>query len=566
MSTVVESHDHGHHGPAKGLSRWLFTTNHKDIGTLYLWFSFIMLFIGGAMAMVIRAELFQPGLQIVQPEFFNQMTTNHGLIMVFGVIMPAFVGLANWMLPMQIGAPDMALPRLNNLSFWLLPMAFGILISTLFMPEGGPNFGWTFYAPLSTTYAPSTVNFFIFSVHVMGVSSILGSINIITTIFNMRAPGMTLMKMPLFVWSWLITAYLLIAVMPVLAGVVTMMLMDINFGTSFFNAAGGGDPVLFQHVFWFFGHPEVYIMILPAFGIVSHIIETFSRKPIFGYSSMVYAMASIAILSFVVWAHHMFTVGMPLAGELFFMYSTMLIAIPTGVKVFNWVATMFRGSITFETPMLFSIAFVALFTIGGFSGLMLAIVPADFQYHDTYFVVAHFHMVMGIAPILVVFGAIYHWYPLITGRMMNDTLGKVHFWITFIGSYAIYFPMHYQGFVGVPRRYFEIYDSPYIDTSTLLLNKFITIAVLIVGAAQLLFLYNLFASARLGKKAEKNPWKANSLEWQTPQMPPEHGNWGKELPKVYRWPYDFSVPGAKEDYIPQNQPPSEIIGAKVEKT
>ena len=320
-----------------------------------------MLFIGGAMAMVIRAELFQPGLQIVQPEFFNQMTTNHGLIMVFGVIMPAFVGLANWMLPMQIGAPDMALPRLNNLSFWLLPMAFGILLSTLFMPEGGPNFGWTFYAPLSTTYAPNTVNFFIFSVHVMGVSSILGSINIITTIFNMRAPGMTLMKMPLFVWSWLITAYLLIAVMPVLAGVVTMMLMDINFGTSFFNAAGGGDPVLFQHVFWFFGHPEVYIMILPAFGIVSHIIETFSRKPIFGYSSMVYAMASIAILSFVVWAHHMFTVGMPLAGELFFMYSTMLIAIPTGVKVFNWVATMFRGSITFETPMLFSIAFVALF-------------------------------------------------------------------------------------------------------------------------------------------------------------------------------------------------------------
>jgi cytochrome c oxidase subunit 1 len=335
-----------------------------------------MLFIGGSMAMVIRAELFQPGLQIVEPEFFNQMTTNHGLIMVFGVIMPAFVGLANWMLPMQIGAPDMALPRLNNLSFWLLPMAFGILISTLFMPEGGPNFGWTFYAPLSTTYAPSTVNFFISSVHIMGISSILGSINIITTIFNMRAPGMTLMKMPLFVWSWLITAYLLIAVMPVLAGVVTMMLMDINFGTSFFNAGGGGDPVLFQHVFWFFGHPEVYIMILPAFGIASHIIETFSRKPIFGYTSMVYAMSSIAILSFVVWAHHMFTVGMPLAGELFFMYSTMLIAIPTGVKVFNWIATMYRGSITFETPMLFAIAFVALFTIGGFSGLMLAIVSS----------------------------------------------------------------------------------------------------------------------------------------------------------------------------------------------
>jgi cytochrome c oxidase subunit 1 len=354
---------------------------------------------------------------------------------------------------MQIGAPDMALPRLNNLSFWLLPMAFGILISTLFMPEGGPNFGWTFYAPLSTTYAPSTVNFFIFSVHVMGVSSILGSINIITTIFNMRAPGMTLMKMPLFVWSWLITAYLLIAVMPVLAGVVTMMLMDINFGTSFFNAAGGGDPVLFQHVFWFFGHPEVYIMILPAFGIVSHIIETFSRKPIFGYSSMVYAMASIAILSFVVWAHHMFTVGMPLAGELFFMYSTMLIAIPTGVKVFNWVATMFRGSITFETPMLFSIAFVALFTIGGFSGLMLAIVPADFQYHDTYFVVAHFHYVLVPGALFGIIAGAYYWLPKWTGNMYDETLGKLHFWLTFISVNVTFFPMHFVGLAGMPRRY-----------------------------------------------------------------------------------------------------------------
>ena len=291
---------------------------------------------------------------------------------------------------MQIGAPDMALPRMNNLSFWILPVAFGILISTFFMEGGGPNFGWTFYAPLSTTYAPPTVTFFIFAVHIMGASSIMGSINIITTILNMRAPGMTFMKMPLFTWTWLITAYLLIAVMPVLAGAVTMMLMDIHFGTSFFNAAGGGDPVLFQHIFWFFGHPEVYIMILPAFGIVSHIIETFSRKPIFGYTSMVYAIASIAILSFIVWAHHMFTVGMPIAGELFFMYTTMLIAIPTGVKVFNWLSTMFKGSISFETPMLFSIAFVALFTIGGLSGLMLAIAPADFQYHDTYFVVAAF--------------------------------------------------------------------------------------------------------------------------------------------------------------------------------
>ena len=519
MSTVVESHDHGHHGPAKGLSRWLFTTNHKDIGTLYLWFSFIMLFIGGGMAMVIRAELFQPGLQIVQPEFFNQMTTNHGLIMVFGVIMPAFVGLANWMLPMQIGAPDMALPRLNNLSFWLLPMAFGILISTLFMPEGGPNFGWTFYAPLSTTYAPSTVNFFIFSVHVMGVSSILGSINIITTIFNMRAPGMTLMKMPLFVWSWLITAYLLIAVMPVLAGVVTMMLMDINFGTSFFNAAGGGDPVLFQHVFWFFGHPEVYIMILPAFGIVSHIIETFSRKPIFGYSSMVYAMASIAILSFVVWAHHMFTVGMPLAGELFFMYSTMLIAIPTGVKVFNWIATMFRGSITFETPMLFSIAFVALFTIGGFSGLMLAIVPADFQYHDTYFVVAHFHYVLVPGALFGIIAAAYYWLPKWTGNMYDETLGKLHFWLTFISVNVTFFPMHFVGLAGMPRRYPD-YALQFAD-----FNALISVGAFMFGLTQLLFLFIVIKTIRSGKQAKPEVWEGAGdlgLEWTLSSPPPYH--------------------------------------------
>ena len=478
-----------------------------------------MLFIGGAMAMVIRAELFEPGLQIVQPEFFNQMTTNHGLIMVFGVIMPAFVGLANWMIPMQIGAPDMALPRLNNLSFWLLPMAFGILISTLFMDAGGPNFGWTFYAPLSTTYAPDTVTFFIFSVHVMGASSILGSINIITTILNMRAPGMTLMKMPLFVWSWLITAYLLIAVMPVLAGTVTMMLMDIHFGTSFFNAAGGGDPVLFQHIFWFFGHPEVYIMILPAFGIVSHIIETFSRKPIFGYTSMVYALTSIAILSFVVWAHHMFTVGMPLAGELFFMYSTMLIAIPTGVKVFNWVATMFKGSISFETPMLFAIAFVALFTIGGFSGLMLAIVPADFQYHDTYFVVAHFHYVLVPGSLFGIIAGVYYWLPKWTGNMYDETLGKLHFWLSFISVNLTFFPMHFVGLAGMPRRYPD-YALQFAD-----FNAMVSVGAFIFGFTQLLLLFIVIKAIRTGKKASDEVWEDTKdwgLEWTLESPPPYH--------------------------------------------
>jgi cytochrome c oxidase subunit 1 len=442
----------GDHGPAKGFGRWLFTTNHKDIGSMYLWFSFAMFLMGGVFALVIRAELFQPGLQLVEPEFFNQMTTMHGLVMVFGAVMPAFVGLANWLIPMMVGAPDMALPRMNNWSFWILPFAFTLLASTLFMEGGGPNFGWTFYAPLSTTYAPPSVTYFIFAVHIMGASSIMGSINIIATILNMRAPGMTLMKMPLFVWTWLITAYLLIAVMPVLAGCVTMMLMDIHFGTSFFSAAGGGDPVLFQHVFWFFGHPEVYIMILPAFGIASAIIPTFARKPLFGYASMVYATASIAFLSFIVWAHHMFTVGMPIAGELFFMYATMLIAVPTGVKVFNWVTTMFRGSMTFETPMLFAIAFVILFTIGGVSGLMLSIAPADFQYHDTYFVVAHFHYVLVPGAIFSIFAAVYYWLPKWCGNMYDERLGKAHFWLSFVGLNITFFPMHFVGLAGMPRR------------------------------------------------------------------------------------------------------------------
>lgn len=505
------------HGPAKGLTRWLFTTNHKDIGSMYLWFSFTMFLLGGVFALVIRAELFQPGLQIVDPNFFNQMTTMHGLVMVFGAVMPAFVGLANWMIPMMIGAPDMALPRMNNWSFWILPFAFMMLVSTLFMEGGAPNFGWTFYAPLSTTYAPPSVTFFIFAIHIMGASSIMGAINIIATVLNMRAPGMTLMKMPLFVWTWLITAYLLIAVMPVLAGVVTMMLMDIHFGTSFFNAAGGGDPVLFQHIFWFFGHPEVYIMILPAFGIVSAIIPTFARKPLFGYASMVYATASIAFLSFIVWAHHMFTVGMPLAGELFFMYATMLIAVPTGVKVFNWTATMFKGSMTFETPMLFSIAFVILFTIGGFSGLMLAIAPADFQYHDTYFVVAHFHYVLVPGAIFSITAAVYYWLPKWCGNMYNEVLGKTHFWVAFVGLNLTFFPMHFSGLAGMPRRIPD-YHMMFADW-----NMISSVGAFMFGAAQILFLYIVISAIVSGKKATAKVWEdPEGLEWTVPSPAPYH--------------------------------------------
>ncbi|MBT5293601.1 MAG: cytochrome c oxidase subunit I [Cellvibrionales bacterium] len=507
----------GDHGPAKGFGRWLFTTNHKDIGSMYLWFSFAMFLMGGVFALVIRAELFQPGLQLVEPEFFNQMTTMHGLVMVFGAVMPAFVGLANWMIPMMVGAPDMALPRMNNWSFWILPFAFTLLASTLLMEGGGPNFGWTFYAPLSTTYAPPSVTYFIFAVHIMGASSIMGSINIIATILNMRAPGMTLMKMPLFVWTWLITAYLLIAVMPVLAGCVTMMLMDIHFGTSFFSAAGGGDPVLFQHVFWFFGHPEVYIMILPAFGIVSAIIPTFARKPLFGYASMVYATASIAFLSFIVWAHHMFTVGMPIAGELFFMYATMLIAVPTGVKVFNWVSTMFRGSMTFETPMLFAIAFVILFTIGGFSGLMLSIAPADFQYHDTYFVVAHFHYVLVPGAVFSIFAAVYYWLPKWCGNMYDERLGKAHFWLSFVGLNLTFFPMHFVGLAGMPRRIPD-YALQFAD-----FNQIASMGAFLFGFSQVFFLFIVIKTIRGGEKATDAVWdNPEGLEWTVASPAPYH--------------------------------------------
>ncbi len=509
--------EHAHAPQLSGLKRWLLTTNHKEIGTLYLIFSLTMFFIGGTMALVIRAELFQPGLQLVQPEFFNQMTTMHGLIMVFGAVMPAFVGLANWMVPLQIGAPDMALPRLNNFSFWLLPLAFSLLLSSLFMEGGGPNFGWTFYAPLSTTYAPPSTNFFILSIHLAGISSILGAINIIATILNMRTPAMKLMDMPLFVWTWLITAFLLLAVMPVLAGVVTMMLLDINFGTSFFNAAGGGDPVLFQHLFWFFGHPEVYIMILPAFGIASMIVPTFSRKRLFGYRSMVYATASIAILSFVVWAHHMFTVGLPLAAQLFFMYATMLIAVPTGVKVFNWVATLFHGSISFEVPMLFTLAFIVQFTIGGLSGVMLAIVPADYQYHDTYFVVAHFHYVLVPGAVFAIIAGVYYWLPKWTGFYPDETLGRWHFWLSVIGVNLTFFPMHFSGLAGMPRRIPD-YALQFAD-----FNLLSSIGGFLFGISQLLLIWVVVRCVRGGKPAPDKAWEgAEGLEWQVPSPAPLH--------------------------------------------
>ena len=511
-----EHHDHHEHGPAPGLMRWVTTTNHKDIGTLYLWFSLVMFFIGGAMALVIRAELFQPGIQIVDPMFFNSMTTMHALVMIFGVVMPAFVGLANWMIPMMIGAPDMALPRLNNWSFWIMPFAFAILLSTLFMDSGGPAGGWTLYPPLVLQMGDSFA-YVIFAIHFLGISSVMGSINIVATIFNMRAPGMTFMKMPMFVWTWLITAYLLIATIPVLAGAVTMLLTDRFFGTSFFSAAGGGDPVMFQHIFWFFGHPEVYILILPAFGIISSIIPTFARKPLFGYDSMVYATASIAFLSFIVWAHHMFTTGMPLAGSLFFMFATMMISVPTGVKVFNWTATMWRGSMTFETPMLFAIGFLIMFTIGGLSGLMLAMTPADIQYHDTYFVVAHFHYVLVPGAIYSIMAATYYWLPKWTGNMYDETLGKWHFWISTVFVNVLFFPMHFVGLAGMNRRIPD-YSLQFADW-----NMVATIGAFGFGFSQLMFVWIVVKCVRGGEKASDEVWEgARGLEWTVPSPAPYH--------------------------------------------
>ncbi|BAK78592.1 cytochrome c oxidase, subunit I [Pseudogulbenkiania sp. NH8B] len=515
ISTTAGHAPHAH-GKPTGLWRWLAATNHKDIGSMYLWFSFTMFLSGGVMALCIRAELFQPGLQFFQPELFNQLTTLHGLVMVFGAIMPAFTGLANWLLPLMIGAPDMAFARMNNWSFWLLPPAAALLLISFFVPGGAAAAGWTLYAPLATQMGMG-MDLTIFAIHILGVSSIMGSINIIVTILNLRAPGMTMMKMPMFAWASLITAYLIIAVMPVLAGVVTMVLTDRHFGTHFFNAAGGGDPVMYQHIFWFFGHPEVYIMALPAFGIVSHIIPTFSRKPLFGYTSMVYATSSIAVLSFMVWAHHMFTTGMPATAQLFFMYATMLIAVPTGVKVFNWIGTMWQGSMSFETPMLFAVGFVCLFTIGGLSGVTLSVAAVDIQLQDTYYVVAHFHYVLVAGALFSLFAAIYYWFPKMTGKMYSEPLGKLHFWWSMVWFNVTFFPMHFLGLAGMPRRIPD-YALQFTD-----FNRIASIGAFCFGLGQLIFLYNMLCSIRRGQAAPHKPWEgAETLEWQIPTPAPYH--------------------------------------------
>lgn len=523
MSTVaLDNHDH--HAAPTGYKRWLFSTNHKDIGTMYLIFALIMLFIGGGMAMVIRAELYMPGLQLVEPDFYLNMVTNHALIMVFAVVMPAGVGLANWMIPLMIGAPDMALPRLNNLSFWLLPAAGTMLVMSMIVPflgMGTPiNTGWTLYPPLSIQSGMG-MDMLIFTVHILGISSILGSINIIATIVNMRAPGLSMMKLPIFVWSWLFTALLLVVIMPVLAGGVTMLLFDRHFGTSFFDAAGGGDPVLFQHLFWFFGHPEVYVLLLPSIGVLGMVIPAFSRKPLFGYKSLIYGMIVLIVLGLIVWAHHQYTVGMSLTATTYFMIGTILISIPVGLMNFNFICTMWRGAMTFETPMLFAISIIIMFSFAGTTGVMLAVVPADLQYHDTMFVVAHFHYALIPGSLLGLYAAIFYWLPKWTGNMYDEKLGKIFFWWTMIGFNLTFFPQHFLGLAGMPRRIID-YSVQFAD-----FNAMSSIGSFIFGFSHLLFLYIIIKTIKGGEKAGDQPWEGAKignvgLEWTIPSPPPHH--------------------------------------------
>ncbi len=511
---------HDAHHPT-GWMRWIETTNHKDIGIMYLIFAITMLLVGGSMILGVRAELFRPGLQLMQPEFFNQLITLHGLIMVFGFAMPAATGLANYMLPMILGAPDMALPRLNNWGFWILPPAAVMLVLPFFLGlagvgPGAVDTGWTMYAPLSVQSGWG-MDFAIFAVHMLGVSSILGSINVIVTILNMRAPGMTLMKMPLFAHGFLMTAILLITIMPVLAGGVTMVLMDRHFGTHFFNAAGGGDPVLWQHIFWFMGHPEVYVLLLPIAGAVPHVLAAFSRKPTYGYRAQVYSMWGIAGLSVVVWAHHMFTSGMSVGGQLYFMYSTMLISLPLAVLFFCWIATLWRGALTFETPMLFAIGFIVLFGWGGLTGLVLADAAADPQYHNAYFLVAHFHYALYPTTVMGAMAAVYYWLPKWTGHMLDERMGRLHFWVALVGMNLTFIPQFLVGLAGMPRR---IPDYPLMFAEW---NMLSTVGAFILGASHLIFIYNVIKCVRGGEKAQAKAWEgAEGLEWTVPSPAPYH--------------------------------------------
>lgn len=544
MTTIAANpadfHDHHDvdHKPAF-FARWFMSTNHKDIGTLYLIFAIFAGIVGGAISGLMRWELAEPGIQHLTLwasfmkgdvasmdeayHMWNVLITAHGLIMVFFMVMPALIGgFGNWFIPLMIGAPDMAFPRMNNVSFWLTVVAFLMLLGSSFVPGGtglGAGTGWTVYAPLSTSGSVGpAVDMAIFSLHLAGAASILGAVNFITTIFNMRAPGMTLHKMPLFVWSVLVTAFLLLLALPVLAAAITMLLVDRNFGGAFFDASAGGDPELYQHLFWFFGHPEVYIMILPGFGIVSQIIATFSRKPVFGYLGMAYAMVAIGVVGFVVWAHHMFTTGMSVDTKMYFTAATMVIAVPTGIKIFSWIATMWGGSVTFKTPMVWAMGFIFMFTVGGVTGVFLANGGLDDVVHDTYYVVAHFHYVLSLGAVFGLFAGFYYWFGKMSGRMLNETLGHLHFWTFFVGVNILFFPMHFLGQSGMPRR---IPDYP---EAFAYWNHVASMGYLVMAAGMAFFFVNVIYSLVAGPRAVGNYWGegATTLEWTLTSPPPFH--------------------------------------------
>ncbi|QIB65363.1 cytochrome c oxidase subunit I [Kineobactrum salinum] len=558
------------HDPHSFITRYIWSQDHKVIAIQYSLTAVFVGLVALVLSGLMRLQLgFPDTFDFIDPSSYLQFVTMHGMIMVIYLLTALLLGgFGNYLIPLMIGARDMVFPYLNMLSYWTYLLSVIVLLASFFVPGGPTGAGWTLYPPQAILQGTPGYDWGIIlmlaSLAIFIIAFTMGGLNYVTTVLQARTHGMTLMRMPLTIWGIFTATVLGLLAFPALLVSAIMMMLDKVIGTSFFMPAllslgetldyTGGSPILFQHLFWFFGHPEVYIVALPAFGMVSDVIATHARKNIFGYRMMVWAIVAIGGLSFVVWAHHMYVSGMHPAFGFFFATTTLIIAVPTAIKVYNWVLTLWRGNIHLTVPMLFAIGFIFTFTHGGLTGLFLGNVTIDLPLSDTYFVVAHFHMVMGVSPIMVLFAAIYHWYPLITGRMFHVGLGKAHFWFTFLGTYAIYLPMHYLGFLGVPRRYFAMDGTDFIPASAQSLNASITISALIVGLSQLLFLYNVFWSLRNGKPAGHNPWGATSLEWQTPEVPPRHGNWGPELPRVYRWAYDYSVPGTEADFIPQNHP------------